>query len=149
GQHCRDVHVDIWMFVEEFAEAGEIVAMKREMSSDEFRAGMHGEEMIALSHQRFKRRILRRRPRALRELLQFKPTLVVLVPGIEKSRRFGNMNQDGNAELGALFKDGRKNGIVHVNALAVGIVQLHAEVLEDFQTLCTVLDVLLKTRRDA
>ena len=59
GKYGGDVHVDVGMLVEKFAEARKIVAVKAEMRRDEFRARMHGEKVIALGHERFKRRIFR------------------------------------------------------------------------------------------
>ena len=149
GKHRRDIHVNVGVLIEKFSKSPKVVTVKGEMRGDEFRSRVHREKMIAFRHQRFKRRIFRRRPRALRKLFQLQPAFVVFVPGIEKRRRLGDVNQHRNAEVGAFFKHRRKGGIVHVDALAAFVMQLHAEVFENLQALRAVLDVLFKTLRDA
>src|SRR5262249_4761832 len=112
-QHRGDIRVNVGMLVEEFPKAREVVAMKTEMCRYEFRAGMHCEEVIAFGHERFEGRISRGRPSTLRKLLQLEPALVVFVPRVEEGGRLGDVNQNGDAKVCALFEDRRKRGIIH------------------------------------
>ncbi len=57
-------HIDLF---EQFPEPLEIVPMKGQMRGDEIDLRMLGKQMVALRHQRLKRRIFGRRPRALRK----------------------------------------------------------------------------------
>src|SRR6266403_5754421 len=91
--------------------------------------------MVALPHQSLKRRIFGRRPRALRKFFQLLPALVILVPGIEKRGRLRNVDEDRNFQLRAFFKQRIEDGIVGMDAFAVRILQVHAEILEDYQAL--------------
>ena len=50
GEHCGDVHVHIWQSVEEFAEALQVIAVKREMRGNKVRPRVLGEEMVPLGH---------------------------------------------------------------------------------------------------
>src|SRR6267378_1570273 len=148
-QHCGDVHIHVRQRIESFPQPLQVVSMKPQMRRDEIRSRMPREKAIALRHQRLERRILRRRPRASRKFFQLLPALVVIVPRIEKRRRFRHVNQHGKLQLRAFFKDGVKFRIVRVHALSAGIYQIHSEILEDFQSLRAVLDVLFQASRHA
>ena len=69
GEHRRDIHIHVREGVESFSQAFKIVPVKRQVRGDEIRFRMLGEQVVALGHQRFKRRIFLRRTRASRELL--------------------------------------------------------------------------------
>ena len=59
------------------------------------------------------------------------------------------MDQHRDLEPGADFEDLVEARIVDVDALALAVLQVHAEVLEDFQTLRAVFDILLELRGGA
>src|SRR6266481_3294807 len=148
-QHCGDIHIHVRQRIESFPQPFQVISVKPKMGGDEVCPRVLREQMIALRHQRLERRILRRRPRASRKLFQLLPALVVVVPRIEKRRRFRHMNQHRKLQLRAFFKDGVKFRIVRVHALAVRVFQVHSEILENFQSLRTVLDVFFQSRRHA
>ena len=50
GEHCGDVYIHIWQGVEEFAEALQVIAVKREMRGNKVRPRVFGEEMVPLGH---------------------------------------------------------------------------------------------------
>src|SRR5260370_19726070 len=107
-----DIHIHVGQRAEQFAEAPKIVPVKSEVCGNEIRARVSCKQMIALGHQRFKWRIPRGWASSLGEFLQFEPTLVVLIPWIEKRRRLGNVNEHRDFQLGAFFKKVIEAGIV-------------------------------------
>src|SRR5438552_952092 len=148
-QHRGHIYVHVRERIESFPQPLQIISVKTEMRRNKIRPGMLRKQMIALRHQRFKRRILRRRPRAARKFLQLFPAFVVVVPGIKKRGRLRYVNQHGKLQFRAFLEDGIELRIVRVHALAVRIFQVHSEILEDFQSLRAVLDVLFQARRHA
>src|SRR5437660_2395568 len=119
------------------------------MRRDEICPGMLGEQMISLGHQGFKRGILRGWPSAPGKLFQLLPSLVVVVPRIKKCGRLRHVNQHGELQFPTFLKYGVEFRIVYVHALTVGILQIHSEILEDFQSLRAVPYVLFQPIRYA
>src|SRR5258705_3571991 len=68
-QHRGDIHIHVRQRVESLTQPLQVIPVKSQVRGDEIRPRMLGKQMIALRHQRFKRRILRRRSRASRKLL--------------------------------------------------------------------------------
>src|SRR5260370_18956340 len=110
GKDRRDIHIHVGQRVEQFAEGPKIVPVKSEVCGNEIRARVSCKQMIALGHQRFKWRIPRGWARSLGEFLQFEPTLVVLIPWIEKRRRLGNGNDHRESQRGAFVKKANEHG---------------------------------------
>src|SRR6266852_3044213 len=148
-QHRSDVHVHVRQRVQSLAQPLQVVSMKPQVRGYEICSRMLCKQMVALRHQRLKRRILRRRPRPPWKFLQLLPALIVVVPRIDKRRRLPDVNQHGNLELRALLKHGIKYRIVYVDAFAIRIFQVHPEILENLQSLRAILDVLFQPRRHA
>src|SRR5882724_6700525 len=132
-QHRGDIHIHVGIRIEKFSQPLQVIPVKSQVRGDEIRPRMLGKQMIALRHQRFKRRVLRRRSRATRKFLQLLPSFVVIIPRIEKRRRLRHVDQHGNLQFRALLKYRVKLRIIHVNALPVSVFQFHPEILEDFQ----------------
>src|SRR5260370_36858653 len=59
------------------------------------------------------------------------------------------MDEHGNLQLRAFFKQRIEDGIVGMDAFAVRILQVHAEILEDFQALRAVAYIGGKALRRA
>src|SRR5258707_2213130 len=135
--------------IEKFSQPVQVIPVKSQVRCDEIRPRMLGKQMIAFRHQRLERRILRRRPRTTRKFLQLLPAFVVIIPRIEKRRRLRHVNQHRDPQLRALLEHRVKLRIVHVHALPIRVLQFHPEVLEDFQPLRAVLDVLFEPLRHA
>src|SRR5277367_571966 len=107
---------------------------------------MAREEIVLLAHQCLPAWILVRRARTARMRFHFQPALVILIHWLEERPWLGGMNQNGNLQARAVFKYAVETRIVHMDALSLGVLQIHAEVLKDFQTLCAVVDVALELR---
>src|ERR1700686_2023935 len=107
---------------------------------------MPGEQVVLLSHERFPAWILLRRARSPRMRLQLQPALVVFVPRLEEHCRLRRVNEHRKLISGADLENPVEARIVDMDALALAILQIHAEVLEYFQSLCSVFHVLLELR---
>src|ERR1022692_956836 len=96
---------------------------------------MPGEKIVLLPHQSFPAWVFVGRPSAAGMSFELEPTLIILIHGLEERPRLGGMDQHRNFQSSAGFKHVVEARIVHVNALSLGVLQIHAESLEDFQTL--------------
>src|SRR5687768_11551535 len=102
------------------------------------------EHVSLLGHDRLPARILLRWTRPAGKLVQFEPSLIVFVDRLEEYRGLGSMDQNGDLVSSADLEYAVEARIVNVNALALGVLQIHAEILEDLQALRAILDVLLE-----
>ena len=84
---------------------------------------------------------------AIRALLQLQPPLVGAVLRIPERCRVGRMNQDRDAEFPGLCPERIESRIVHGHAPARAVGDVHAEVLEDLETLRAIPHVRLELRR--
>src|SRR5260370_28540136 len=110
---------------------------------------MPGEQVVLPGHASSPTRILLRRAGAAGVGFQFQPALVVLVTRLKEHRRLGGMDEHGKLIPGANLENPVEARIVDMDALALAILQIHTEVLEDFQALCSVFHVLLELRGGA
>src|SRR5262249_22413202 len=67
GQYGCDVHVSVWVGVEQFAQSRQVVSMVAQVSQDERRLRMFRQHVVAFSHQCFELGVLFRRTGASRE----------------------------------------------------------------------------------
>ena len=110
---------------------------------------MAREKIVLFAHQRFPAWIFFRRTGAAGMRLQLEPAFVVLIHGLEERPWLGGVDQHRNLQPGAGFKHFVEARIIHMDALAFGVLQIHAEVFEDLQTLRAVLHIAVELRGGA
>ena len=76
--------------------------------------------------------------------LQLEPALVVLILRLKKRPGLACVDQHGKFQPAAQLEDLVETRIVDVNALLFAVLQLHAEILENLQTLRAVIDIFLQ-----
>src|SRR5262249_60083397 len=103
------------------------------------------EHMVPLGHQRLELRVFLGWPRSVRKLFQLQPSLVVFVYRIEERGGFGGVNQHWDFQTSARLPDGVEFRVVNLDALAVLVLQIHSEILEDLKTLRPILNILLQS----
>src|SRR5687767_9740310 len=122
----------------------EVAAEPAEVSVDEDRPRVFLEEAVLLGDDRRPGRVFAGRACALGALLELEPPLVGLVVRLEELARLRGVDEYGNAQLARLAPHRVQARIVDGNAFSRPILQVESEVLEDFESARSGLDVALE-----